>query len=156
MSRTVNVENGKIVSVYLDGETVAHLSTINNVSDYIRRLITEATDAGNKVKIAQEVIRLRDELVKAENRVIEIRTALENREIQYSSIERKEIDHDAKRQEWMKNWREFQPSIYHGSFWPNLSWLEDRIDVWQQDCGFKSPEEAFNWFNEHRNDHKRI
>jgi Arc/MetJ-type ribon-helix-helix transcriptional regulator len=150
MPRNISVEEGERLSIYISKEVREHLVGIENVSDYIRRLILEATDAGDKVKIAKELVELKERRLKAEGHLMEIDLMISKLEEKMERVTHNEEFYNVKRNGYIGKWR--TQAGYHGNFWPNLEWFNGRLDV-VQECGFKSPEEALNWFNENRKIH---
>ena len=145
MPRNSTVEEGERISIYISKEVKEHLLGVSNISEHIRNLILEATDAGDKVKITKEIVELKERRLRIEADLMELDAMIAKQNQRLDKITRNDEYYLNRRREYLDQWKKVPG--YHGAFFPNLSWFEARMDVIQE-CGFKSPEEALNWFTE--------
>ena len=142
--RKLKYRTGKVVGIYLPEEMIRKLKTRDNVSEYIRDLVDKSFSDSTYVQTEltlqlQKAIKQETD-IKGELALITIR--IEELRRKLSEIGGIQRNAELNRQNLIDQWKKTR-------FWPNLSWFESRIDILQL-CQFNTPEQAMEWFNEHK------
>ena len=90
MPRNSTVEEGERISIYISKEVKEHLLGVSNISEHIRNLILEATDAGDKVKITKEIVELKERRLRIEADLMELDAMIAKQTQQLDKITRNE------------------------------------------------------------------
>lgn len=149
MPRPISMDEGKNISIYVDKEIQDYLNSVDNVSEFIRQAIRERATLGASEARNKRMSNLMDMKLELQKKLMDIDLELESLGLIEEKLKRSEEEYSVKRNEHINKWHNLNPSIYHGNYWPDLSYFEGPSGLeCCKECGFKTPEEAFNWFLE--------